>query len=272
MVRIDPASNKVVARMRFERTDGALFGDARRIAVTRDAVWAVIPTGTDGDPRYPHGTTGGLVKIDPKRNRVIDYFVFTDRTPVAVAADAEGVWVSSFGREPGQGTLTLMDQRTARITATTPVGDGGDVETGFGSVWVAVGDESHRGSIVRFDPQTRRVISRVELRENPSEIDVGHGYVWVTLSTTGELLRIDPRTNLVVSRVNVGTSADGLTAGSEHVWVTSFGDGSVVRVDPDSLRVTARYPVDPDPSDAVEGDGSLWVIQYSSGDVRRIPL
>jgi hypothetical protein len=75
LVRIDPASRRVMARIPA--------GAATTLAVTRDAVWAL--------------SSLGLVRIDPARDRVAGVDPDPElRRARLIAADTEGVWTASW--------------------------------------------------------------------------------------------------------------------------------------------------------------------------------
>ena len=75
------------------------------------------------------------------------------------------------------------------------------------------------------------------------------------------LVRIDPATNTVASRMPVGRLANGVSAAGRYVWVTNAGDGTVWRIDPrsgDALRISAKgtpTAIAADASQVVVGEG-----------------
>jgi branched-chain amino acid transport system substrate-binding protein len=67
------------------------------------------------------------------------------------------------------------------VTRTIPVPAGvAGIAAGDGGVWVA---SSVAGVVSRIDPETNRIVAQVELSGTPTEVAVGAGGVWVTIST-----------------------------------------------------------------------------------------
>ena len=56
--------------------------------------------------------------------------------------------------------------------------------------------------------------------DNPLEVAVGEGSVWVTNYLDGTVSRIDPATNRVVATLEVGRHPDHIAVGEGGIWVT----------------------------------------------------
>jgi hypothetical protein len=114
-----------------------------------------------------------------------------------------------------------IDAKTREVTATIPIGsDVSDLAVGFGSVWVAGGDD---GTLSRIDPVTNGVA-----RE-----PVSQPVRWVATAPTGrqvgvsvtsgnQLLLIDPDIDAIVSSTEI-PAPTGLAVGDD-VWVTTQDD------------------------------------------------
>jgi virginiamycin B lyase len=167
LVRVDPATNRVVARIPVGRPQQSPIA----IAATPQAVWVV----DFGDAR--------VLRVDLASNRVVA------RIPVrggagGIAAGAGGVWVTSGeGGDQQHGWVQRIDPSRNRIVATTAVPGGGlwDVVT-VGS-WVWVGSEG--GGLWRIDAHTTRVIT-IRRPGGPEagaggvgHLAAGAGAVWV---------------------------------------------------------------------------------------------
>jgi hypothetical protein len=162
VVRIDPATGEVVARVDLAQADSAIPGGGEGIGVGFGSVWVANPVFTDGDPRFPQGTMGGLARIDPATNSPVDSAVFTDRTPTQVAVGEGAVWVTTGD------AVTRLDPETLEIEAAISVNVGPgdtshvltDIAVGEGAVWVAVGVEPPDlgNAVARIDPRTNRVV------------------------------------------------------------------------------------------------------------------
>ncbi len=121
VVRIDPRTAEERARIPATA--------AHRLAFGYGALWAVSER-----PR------SGVWKIDPATNGAVAHIPVPHRANW-IATGAGSVWVTSNtpGHE-GPGSLTRIDPRTGRVTATTPLGFSPEgVVVANGLVWVVVG-------------------------------------------------------------------------------------------------------------------------------------
>jgi DNA-binding beta-propeller fold protein YncE len=182
LLRIDPASNEIVARLRFDSGVGG-------IAVDETGVWAIVGANREGT----------AVKIDPDTNRVID------SVPVPnpnfwndIDAGAGGIWVttSPIVRQDDVPLVELYRinpvTRTIEATVgvgrgTTGLGEGGGVSlaaaaTSGDSVWVYNDFERILG---RVDGASNVVVETIPVGSCcsaglPPGVAVGYGAVWVT--------------------------------------------------------------------------------------------
>lgn len=154
------------------------------------------------------------------------------------------------------------------VTATIQLEPGlSDIETGFGSVWVA-----SPVSVIRIDPSSNLVVATIPLAGGPDAVDlaVGEGAVWA-VSGPRAIARIDPSTNKVVATIGGGGfHIEGMAAGGGGLWVTRLSDasprGALVYVDADTNQITG------DPILVGRGPGpvsytgvSVWVTNTDSG-------
>ena len=107
--------------------------------------------------------------------------------------------------------------------------------------------------------------------ENPTEIAVGEGAVWVVNSGGPSVSRISPDTNEVVGEpIEVGNGPADIAAGEGAVWVINRFDGTVARIDPDTNEVVKDIPVGLEARGIAIGFGSVWVALAGSNQVVRI--
>ena len=172
VLRMDPESGRVQARIRklgldtslpvvaIGAADGAVWvysdgGAVARIATATNEVTAVIPlpgartSGSAGSGFLfggPMATAAGAVwitnpaglyRIDPTRNRARRLSVrakpFSEYGHIDIAAGDGRIWMRA-----GDRAVVAIDPRTARVTGRRPAsGGGGNIEFGFGSLWVA---------------------------------------------------------------------------------------------------------------------------------------
>jgi YVTN family beta-propeller protein len=219
LVRIDPATNDVVATIPVGRAPSGL-------AVGAGAVWV---------SRHSDGT---VVRIDPATNQVVAT-IAVGRAPGAVTVAGGVVWVAL-----PQGGLGRIDPASNRSTVVSVSRCcAGELAAGGGALWVANRGD---GTLVRVDPATARVAARVLLpkttEQRPHQVAVGDGAVWVTSAsprrgTANLLWRVDPASNQVIGTLDLGpTSAGGMpnsvAAGNGAVWVGGMTKGSILRLEP----------------------------------------
>jgi YVTN family beta-propeller protein len=169
--RIDPRTNRVVGTVPIS-TQTELAGP-KAIAAAGGMVWVA------------DAYAGALVRVDPQRNRRVESIGGTGPACGGMAASGGSVWLSSAC---DRGTVTRIDTRTARTMARIHVaGVTLDIAAGFGSIWVT----SMPGLLLRIDPETNRIVSRLHLRDIGS-MTAGGGRVWVLDPFDRSVLRVKP--------------------------------------------------------------------------------
>jgi len=215
---INPETNKVTSRIPL---DGPLRGSLS-VSAAHGKVW-IACCGESGTGASASG--GRLLQVDPRRERVVADIALP-ASPVAVAADASGAWVATAG-----GQVLMVSERRNRVTATIdaggPLGFSQTIAVGAGGVWLA---DPFDEQVVRIDPRTRRVMSRIPAGA-ATTVAVAGDDVWA-LSSLG-LLRIDPARDRVVATASDPDlrRARFVAAGAGAVWAAGWS--SVSRVDPD---------------------------------------
>lgn len=183
LVRIDPANNEVVARLRSQSP----FGD---VAFGDGALWVIADVDQEGE----------LLRIDPDTTEVQHRIPLADPSGWNQIATGEGaVWVTSSPNIHSDGVslvhLYRIDPLTGDVTAKIHLGDGPSglaagqgassysaLALGEGSVWVNV---DYEGILVRIDPSSLSVSEKLEgIAGGSSDVSpgltVGAGAVWVT--------------------------------------------------------------------------------------------
>ena len=163
----------------------------------------------------------------------------------------QGVWVGTTG-----GTVQQIDPSTNQIVGTTQVGvEATSVATGEASVWVSVyGD----GIVVRVDPVTHLMLAPILVGDNPWNLAVQAGSVWVP--NISSVTRIDPATDQVVSTTAIGLGASSVAIDGANLWITSTTSPYVFKADARTGRLTGYVELDTDSAQAVFGGDSLWVL------------
>jgi DNA-binding beta-propeller fold protein YncE len=254
VVRIDPATDKVAARVPIRATGS---GPAA-VAVGAGAVWV------------PVAVPGTLLGIDPDHDKVTARISLGDplRGAISVAATRDTVWVACCGEAdagnptPG-GRLLRVDPARKRVVAdialpAAPVAVAADPST----TWVATAG----GQVLVVNQKRNRVVDTIEAGGPlgfSQTIAVGAGGVWLADPFDEQVVRIDPKTRRVMARIPAG-AVTGLAVTGDTVWaLSSLG---LVRVDAARDRVAAINP-DPDLRRArlVAADGDdVWTSGWSS--------
>jgi streptogramin lyase len=130
------------------------------------------------------------------------------------------------------------------------------VATGGGSVWVVrrsfVTGCRPSCALVRVDPGTNRVVSRIRLPGDAWSVVVGGGAAVTTFD--GRLTRVDIRTG----RLTRVSAPQTLTYGAGAVWVADHG-GALVKIDPATAKVVARTRLDFGPPGVIVTRGRVYV-------------
>jgi hypothetical protein len=90
--------------------------------------------------------------------------------------------------------------------------------------------------------------------------------VWAVSHDRGTLLRVDPRSGRVVRRITLSSDPHGVAFGSGLVWVALYHESTIVRVDPRTSRISgpptrAGFPTEP----MAAAGGYLWAIPSVGG-------
>jgi virginiamycin B lyase len=258
LVRVDPATNRVAARIPVGRAQESPIA----VAATARAVWVV----DFGDAQ--------VLRVDPATNRVVA------RIPVrggagGIATGAGAVWVTSGeGGDQQHGWVQRIDPTRNRVVATTAVPSGGLWDIAVDGPWVWVGSEG--GGLFRLDAHTNRVttIRRPGAPEGGGggvgHLAAGAGAVWV--AGEGQLHRRDARSGRIMARIRWadGAAAAHGAVGAGGVWFSS-GQG-LARFDVTANRLVATVPAASsagattltDSVGVAVGAGAVWVLAGES--------
>ena len=199
VVKVDTRTVQPAQVIRLGRTAFALAVGAGSLWVTEPAPSRLAEPGTV--ERLDLG-----LGAPPKRFRV-------GVIPAGIAVGEGAVWVANIG----SGSVSRIGLKDGRVEKIEAGPSPGAVVTGFGSVWVIIGDDK---SVWRLDPTTRRPDAVINVHGDPFAIAVGEGAVWTANLQAGTVSRIDPRTDSVVKRIHLGFNAQGIAVGAGAVWVT----------------------------------------------------
>jgi hypothetical protein len=277
LVRVDPDTNRVAARIRIPR-QAAFYGAG--LAAGAGALWVDAGDHT--------------VRVDARTGRVAG----SVRGPVQ-AATADGLWSCTAAREDGPGRLVRMDPQTLAVTTRIRLPRCPAVLAAEpGAVWAL--DDTGR-LLLRVQANGRRV-TRIGLpvvagNFLPDEagfgaqLAMGEGALWVVsdqIETPTRLgarvgrgvVRIDPRT----ARVTAVTPLDNLepawmalAVGAGGVWVGGAQHAGpahsllVDRIDPRSGRLVGAFTLARNTEGLLAaGHGSLWLATFGGGELLRL--
>jgi YVTN family beta-propeller protein len=249
---IDPKTNRLVRQVRVGQRP-------TRVAVGEHAVWVL-----NTDDRT-------IQRVDPRRLEITRTIALA-RTgePAGLAVGEGAVWLGTGLYGPLY--LSRINPSFAEIAETVPLGRSD--EPFFASRWqVAVGKESvwtvggPCGTLLRIDPRTMNVRSRIDVGIKPSTITVGEGAVWA--AGDGVVVRIDARTNELAGEWRVSRGPWGIAAGAGAIWITAADDDVVARIDAVTQELLT-IPVGDLPTAVAVGDGSVWIANAGDGTVSRI--
>jgi outer membrane protein assembly factor BamB len=90
-----------------------------------------------------------------------------------------------------------------------------------------------------------------------TSVAVGAGSVWAVTPENGVLWRINPHDDAVTGKLHLA-SPQAVVAAGNSVWVAS-ANGSLLRVDPQRLKVEQRIPLAGPPGGLTTSVNRVWV-------------
>ena len=233
--RVETGTNVTAASVRVDVGLSRFGTETSRpaIAVGLGSVWITDP--------YPPGR---LRRVDAATMKVADAIALSSPGGPAITVDRGSVWVNA-----GVAQLSQVDARTREVVGSAPISTpsprtgpatatrdrGGPIRlaAGQGSLWLVTHPATTccppktfgTATLQRIDPENQIVSGVVPLEGFPSDVDVGHGAVWVG-TREGSLYRIDPTTLAIRHKLELGHPIGGVAVGTDAVWVTLRSDGS----------------------------------------------
>jgi hypothetical protein len=203
--RIDPATGRIDRA--FDTQTGAFV-----LAAGGGAVWSTgIMAGHVRGAARSDAVTGAMRRVDIQSYGDL------------VAADEHAAyWVGSVGKR-----VARVSTRTGLLTNTLPLASDASLAAGYvgpnptavslggGALWISAID----GSVIRVDPNLRRIVASIHVCRNALAVAYGEGGVWVACGNA-TVVRVDPKTNRPGAPIGVGALPRGIAAGDGAVWVT----------------------------------------------------
>jgi DNA-binding beta-propeller fold protein YncE len=253
VVKIDPATNTVVGVVPVGGGPVALASVGRNLWVA-------------------NRTDDTLTRVDTRSHETRTFGGFS--YPISLAAEGPRIWVGS----ESSADVIAIDAALGSVLERVRVkpAPAGFVAFGEGSLWVSQGvfdptiGRETPSAVSRVDVLAREVATtRLRHGDWATQMAVGGGASWVSLTGTGTLLRIDAADG-TRRRISIGSAPSGIAVGFGAVWVASAGDDVVRRVNPMTGSVEDVIEVGDEPLGVAVGAGSVWVGNQREGTVSRI--
>jgi YVTN family beta-propeller protein len=253
VLRVDPATNKVVARIKVG------FTYDTGIAVHGNDIWVT------------NSEEATVSRIDATNNRVVATIRVGDY-PLGIVATDDAVWVANHRGN----SISRIDPRSNRVVktiSTAPINASyGPMGLAYahGELWAEQPIDNTHVQIWRLDPRRNtRIAAVAELPVCgvPATLSVA-GDVWHANCARPTVTRIDARTAIIRDTIHVGCFPSGLFADSHSIWIAA-GCGQLLRVDPRTDHVVGHLRL----TDAIwgtAGAGSVWVVNRKTRSVVRI--
>jgi YVTN family beta-propeller protein len=250
LMRIDPARNAVVARIKVS-------SPPESTAVGDGAIWLTYPS------------SDAVSRIDPATNKVTAK-IHVGPQPAGIALSPSAVWVANAGGP----SVSRIDPATNKLVKTIRVGpkltccfEHMSLATVPGALWVAV---PNGNKIVRIDPATNRIVESIKLPYSPcASLVADESGVWSAGGGCADVVgRIDPGSGELAAKVSEPHPV-GLALASGSVWAAVIDSADVDQIDPQTGRLSARLHVGGTPVRLAVGFGSVWV-NDDNGRVLRI--
>jgi class 3 adenylate cyclase/DNA-binding beta-propeller fold protein YncE len=255
LLRIDPASGKVVATVR----DGKIgCGCGANL-------WAV-----DGTLWERGGDNGQTFAVREFGSGSLKHTFHVPPDMAAFAIGDGALWLARntyvYGSGKNAGTPysvvdridELSGRRTARIRLPGSFGEGA-LAVGGGAVWALEGD----ATLVRINPQSNRVTGKFATGAVETSILIpAEGYLWICECVTHDVLRVDPRTRATKTFhfAQQPWHLVSIEQGKHQtLWLLDGRDATLTRLNPKTGRTGAPLGLAGNPTEAVIAHGSIWV-------------
>lgn len=248
MVRIDPATNTVVANIDLgdAPSGGPAIVDGYLWIDTPQEIIRIDPATNTIDRRFPRGDLGYGDGFPVHFTRdelytcvqgVLHVTSPTDGSPIravtlptgciGAATDGRRFWVASTGPS----SLMRIDPVSGDVLVSVPEAGLSGMALVGDSVW------AYRGStIMQFDADTGKLLGTA----TRSDIDVlqytpGGGAYWITSSSNQRAIRVDAAT-MKVTELEAGAGANAIAYFDGTVWIANSDAGTVMRYDVSDLH------------------------------------
>jgi DNA-binding beta-propeller fold protein YncE len=198
-----------------------------------------------------------VAKIDGKTNKAGDALTGLHKPCSGLTIGFGSLLIPNCGDQ----SLTRVDLKTGKVSATLPVGTANvhsAVAVNADSIWMLTDEKT---TLSRIDPEQNKVVSELRLPAGCGGLRFGETALWLTCPGENKVLRIDPQTNLVTKRIEVSGKPHSIAFGESSVWVLCLADGKVERIDPKTNKVTKTIELGVPNADGeiAFGESFVWV-------------
>jgi YVTN family beta-propeller protein len=155
-------------------------------------------------------------RIDPATKKVLAT-IRVGSGPHALAAGDKAIWVADIDG----GDVTRIEEGTNRIGSDPidAGSQPNDLDFGGGYLWVC--DVFNGNVIRIDPDTLQQVGDPIDVDARPRGLKVGFGSVWVTSSAEGTVTRIDPSDASIIGTVKVGDDPADIAIGKGSVWIAN---------------------------------------------------
>ena len=226
LLRIDPRSDEVTARLRLRTPGGAPVGGLD-LAADQDSLWILGTTGSwHNDDRM------GVMRLAPQGARATVAFALPGGWGrVGIALRSDGLWAIT-----ADDSLLRYDARTGERLSETPLDlpmsrQARDPAPGHLQFAGDTLITSTPGGLAGIDPGAGRVLWRRPLGGAVNAWTEAGGLVWAVVSPQGpdRLVAVDPHDGRVATSMGLDSfGAAGIASVGNQLWITTAGGEALV--------------------------------------------